>query len=422
MKAMTAITSNTSRRCSGPRQRLSALASVLLATAWFGCGGSAGSEPPPAAPEPEPPSEPLPIEGAAAEEQESNAPAAIAEADFGEHDGKPVKLYTLTNQNGLVLKAMTYGAIITEFHVPDKAGKHADIVLGFDTLNGYVEGNPYFGATVGRVANRIKNAQFQLEGKQYKLAANNKPHHLHGGDKGWDKVVWSAEASETPEGPSVTFSYVSPDGEEGYPGTVTAKSTYTLTNQNELKVEMTATADKTTLVNLAHHSYWNLGGHDSGTIEDHELTLTADKYTPPVGLVPEGAIKPVKGTPFDFTSAKPIGKDLKAAGGKPVGFDHNWIVNGEANEMRPVAKLRHPASGRVMSIEANQPGVQFYSGNFLDGSTKGKGGTAYVQYAGLCLETQKFPNSINVPAWKDQVILKPGTTYQHTMVHRFSVE
>ena len=418
MKGKSSVMSNPKQLAE--RTRLAQISGVL-SIAWYGCAGGTSAEPPPAAPESPEASAPLPMQGAEPASEPEKAPA-ISEAEFGVHDGKPVKVFTLTNANGLVLKAITYGAIITEFHVPDKAGNKADIVLGFDSLNGYVEGNPYFGATVGRVANRIKNAKFTLEGKQYKLAANNAPHHLHGGNKGWDKVVWDAEAVETANGPQIKFSYVSPDGEEGYPGTVTAKATYTLTNQDELRVEMQATTDKTTLVNMAHHSYWNLGGHASGTIEDHELTLMADKYTPPNGLVPEGGIKPVKGTPFDFTNPKPIGKDLKAAGGKPIGFDHNWVVNGEPGELRPVAKLKHPASGRVMTLEADQPGIQFYSGNFLDGSTVGKGGTKYAQYAGLCLESQKFPNSINVPAWKDEVILKPGATYQHTMVHRFSAE
>ena len=393
-----------------------ALSMLVAANA---CG--AAPEPVPATPPPGG-SEPLPIESRATESVKETAPAAIVESDFGVYNGSPVKLFTLTNENGLVLKAMTYGAIITEFHVPDREGKHADIVLGFDDLNSYVEGNPYFGATVGRVANRIKNAKFTLEGKSYQLSANDAPHSLHGGKKGWDKVVWDAKTSETPDGPQVTFSYVSHDGEEGYPGTVHASSTYTLTNEDQLRVEMRATSDKTTLVNMVHHSYWNLAGHAAGTIEDHELLLSADKYAPPNGLVPEGSVKPVKGTPFDFTAQKPIGKDLKAAGGKPVGFDHNWVVNGDPNTLRTVAILKHPGSGRTMTLSADQPGVQFYTGNFLDGTTKGKGGTAYPQYAGLCLESQKFPNSINVPAWQAQVILKPGATYQHTMVHAFSVE
>jgi aldose 1-epimerase len=305
--------------------------------------------------------------------------------------------------------------------VPDKGGKLADIVLGFENLDGYVKGSPYFGATVGRVANRIRGAKFKLDGKDYKLAANNGQHHLHGGVKGWDKVIWSAEPVETADGPALKLTYVSKDGEEGYPGTVTATTLYTLTNKNEFKVEMSATTDKTTIVNMAHHTYWNLGGFASGPITDHELTLMADNYTPGDPMVPTGQIKPVKGTPFDFTAPKPIGKDLKAAGGDPIGFDHNFVVNGDAHAMRPVAKLKDPKSGRVMTLEADQPGVQFYSGNFLDGKTKGKG-VAYAQYTGMCLETQKFPNSINIPAWKDEVILKPGATYKHTMIHRFTTE
>ncbi len=347
----------------------------------------------------------------------------ILRAPFGEVAGQEVALYTLQNPNGMLVKVMTYGAAVTELHVPDRAGKFSDVVLGFDTLDDYVKGGSlYFGASVGRVANRIRNAKFKLGGKEYSLTVSDKPHHLHGGTKGWDKVVWAAQATETPEGPQVRLSYVSKDGEQGYPGTVHATSTYTLTNNNELRIEMTATTDKTTIVNMVHHSYWNLAGHDSGSIADHELTLFADKYTPGDPQVPTGAVLPVKGTPFDFTIAKRIGKDLERAGGKPIGFDHNFIVNGEPNALRPVARLRDPQSGRVLTIEADQPGVQLYTGNFLDGTKNGKAGTAYPQYAGLCLETQKFPNAINVPAWRDQVVLEPGQTYRHTMVLRFTAD
>jgi aldose 1-epimerase len=346
---------------------------------------------------------------------------SITEAPYGNVGGTEVKLYTLKNKNGVVAKITNYGGIITELHVPDKAGKTADIVLGYDKLDDYVKATPYFGAVIGRVANRVKNAQFTLEGKAYKLAANNAPHALHGGKMGWDKVVWTAEAIETDNGPALKLTYVSKDGEEGYPGTVTAHNTYTLTNGNELKVEMDATTDKTTIVNMAHHSYWNLAGHGSGPITGQELTLFADQYTPG-DPVPDGKVKAVKGTPFDFTAPKLIGKDLKDAGGKPTGFDSNWIVKGDPHTLRPVAKLKDPKSGRVLELSADQPGVQFYSGNFLDGSNKGKGGVVYQQYTGLCLESQKFPNSINVPAWKDEVILKPGATYKHVMVHKFSAE
>ena len=342
-------------------------------------------------------------------------------AAFGKLGDTPVQIYTLTNKNGLVARITNYGATLTELHVPDRAGTLADVVLGFDDLDGYRKGTAYFGAIVGRVANRIMNASFELEGQRYSLAANDRPHHLHGGRTGWDKVIWNARPVDTADGPALELTYVSKDGEEGYPGTVTARTVYTLTNKNELKVEMDATTDKTTLVNMAHHSYWNLGGYNSGTILDHELMLNADQYTPGTPMVPDGRVVSVKGTPFDFTSAKAVGRDLKQAGGKPIGYDHNFVVNGVPNQLRPVARLRDPKSGRVMTVAADQPGVQFYTGNFLDGSAKGKGAT-YGQYAALCLETQKFPNAINVPAWRDQVILRPGQMYRHLMVHTFSVE
>ena len=355
----------------------------------------------------------------AKKEKAAAKPKAIEKASFGTVDGKPVDVYTLTNAKGAVAKITNYGAIITDLQMPDKAGKMGSVVLGLDDVDTYVKKSPYFGATAGRVANRIKDATFTLDGKQYKLNANDPPHALHGGKKGWDKVIWTAEPKETKDGPSLKLTYVSKEGDENYPGTVTATTLYTLTNDNELRADMSATTDKTTLINMAHHSYWNLAG--GGTILDHELTIPADSYTPGEGLVPTGAVKPVKGTPFDFTTAKPIGKDVKAAGGKPVGYDHNWVVNGEPHQLRVVAKLKDPKSGRVMTISADQPGLQFYSGNFMDGSLKGKG-TTYNQYAALCLETQKFPNSINVPAWREEVILKPGQTYKHTMVHKFTTE
>jgi aldose 1-epimerase len=364
-----------------------------------------------------------PPPAATANVEATSKPAAIAKSAFGNVDGKEVSLYTMTNAKGLVMKVTNYGTIITELYVPDKSGKLGDIVGGYENLDGYLKSTPYFGATVGRIANRIKNGQFQLEGKTYKLAVNNPPNHLHGGKKGWDKVVWDAEPTETPNGPSIQFTYVSKDGEEGYPGTVTAKVTYALTNDNEFKVDMAATTDKTTIVNMAHHTYWNLGGYDSGSIAEEELTLYADKYTPGDPVVPTGAVKPVKGTPFDFTTAKAVGKDLKAVvvTGNPIGYDNNFVVNGDPHALRPVARMKDPKSGRVLTLEADQPGVQFYAGIFLDGTITGKG-HVYKQYDAFCLETQKFPNSINVPAWKNEVILKPGQTYKHVMIHRFSTE
>jgi aldose 1-epimerase len=404
------------------------LAGRLAALSLGFCAACARPEPSvapppaaPAAPAPPPPAATLAAPAAAAPAPAAPRPA-IEKTPFGQADGKDITLFTLTNGNGLVLKAINYGATVTELWVPDKHGKLADVVLGFESLDGYTNGkNPFFGVTVGRVANRIRGAKFKLAGKDYKVADNDKPHHLHGGLKGWDKMVWDTESLETPEGPALRFTYVSKDGEEGYPGTVTARTTYTLTAKNELRVEMVATTDKTTLVNMAHHSYWNLGGFSSGAILDHELTLHAAEYTPGDPMVPTGQVKKVAGTPFDFTTAKSVGKDLEKTGGKPVGYDHNYVVSGEPQTLRPVARLKDPKSGRVMTLEADQPGVQLYTGNFLDGSLTGKG-ARYDKHTGLCLETQKFPNSINVPAWQNQVILEPGQTYRHLMIHRFSAE
>lgn len=395
---------------------------MLMAVA---CGGS---QPDPNVGEPASPAEPgLPAEAPAAEAPAEAKEESISKAPHGKVDGQDVDLYTLRNANGLVMKVTNYGVIITEFWAPDRDGKLADIVGGYENVDGYVNKTPYFGTTVGRVANRIANAQFKLEGKTYKLAANNGPHHLHGGNKGWDKVVWTGTPSGTDTDPAVTFTYVSKDGEEGYPGTVTAKLTYTLTSNNELVVDMEATTDATTIVNMAHHSYWMLQGIGNGGIKDQTLQIHAEKFTPGKppkpgqDAVPSGTVKSVDKTPFDFRAAKPIGQDLEAAGGKPIGFDHFWIVDGEPNAMRPVATLKDPKSGRVLTLEADQPGVQFYAGIFLDGTITGKGVT-YNQYDALCLETHKFVNAINVPAWKDQVILKPDQTYKQKMVHRFTTE
>lgn len=345
----------------------------------------------------------------------------VENAPFGEIDGVPVYLYTLKNENGLVAKISDYGATVVELHAPDRSGKLEDVTRGFDDLEGYRSaGNPYFGATIGRVANRIKNATFSLDGKTYKLAANNGKHHLHGGVRGWDKVLWTAEP--VPGQAALKLSYVSKDGEEGYPGTVTATTVYTLTSANELRVEMSAVTDKATPVNMAHHTYWNLAGPTSDSIQQHVLTLHAAKYTPGgADLVPTGLEKPVAGTPFDFQSPKAVGKDLKAVGGTPIGYDHNYIVDGNAGDLRPVARLEDPKSGRVMELSANQAGVQLYTGNFMDGTASGRGVT-HKQYSALCLETQMFPNAIDVPAWKERVILKPGQTYHHVMVHKFSAQ
>jgi aldose 1-epimerase len=351
-------------------------------------------------------------------------PAPIASTPWGNVDGKEVTLYTLTNEHGLFMKVATYGGIITELHVPDRNGQLADIVLGFDSLDEYRKSSPYFGAIIGRVANRIAGATFTLGGKHYALARNNGKTSLHGGTRGWDKVLWNAQPKTTPDGPSLELTYTSNAGEEGYPGTVNASVTYTLTNQNELRVEMSATTDETTLINMAQHTYWNLGGHDSGAVLEQELAINARKYTPTDARTQtaNGEVRPVKGTPFDFTSAKPIGRDLKAAGGDPIGFDSNWIVDGDPLTLRTVARAKDPKSGRVLTLASDQPGLQFYTGNYLDGSIHGKGGAVYHQYDGFCLETQKFPNSINVPAWKEAVLLEPGRVYRSTMIHSFTTE
>jgi aldose 1-epimerase len=349
---------------------------------------------------------------------------SIQQRAWGKVDGQPVTLFTLTNKNGLLVKVATYGGTITELHVPDRAGTLADIVLGFDDVASYVKSSPYFGAIIGRVANRISGAQFQLEGVSHQLAANNGKNSLHGGVKGWDKVVWDAIAVDTPDGPSVQLSYTSKDGEEGFPGTVKAENTYTLTHENELKVEMKAETDRLTVLNMAHHSYFNLAGHAAGTVLEHVVKLNASKYTPndPALHTVGGQVAPVAGTPFDFMALKPIGQDLQAAGGDPIGFDSNWIVDGPSHELREVAEVKDPRSGRVLKLKGDQPGVQFYSGNYLDGTLLGKAFAKYPQYAGFCLETQRFPNAINVPAWQGQVIVKPGARYASTMIFSFTTE
>jgi aldose 1-epimerase len=350
----------------------------------------------------------------------SDPSPALARDGFGALDGRAIERYTLKNGHGLTLRVITYGAIITELTVPDRNGKLGDVVLGFENLEGYREHSPYFGAIVGRVANRIRGASFELNGQRYALAANNGPDHLHGGKRGWDKVVWSAEDVSDGAAAAVRLSYVSRDGEEGYPGTVTASVTYALTNQDELKVDMRARTDRTTIVNLAQHTYFNLAGFASGSVAEQELTLSADAYTPGDPLIPDGRVLPVQGSAFDFTEPKAIGKDLAAAGATP-GFDHNFVVRGEAHALRPVARLVDPGSGRMMTLEADQPGVQLYTSNFLRGDFEGKG-VRYARHSGVCLETQAFPNAINVPAWRDQVILQPDREYQHRMLYRFSTE
>lgn len=337
-------------------------------------------------------------------------------------DGTPVDLYILSNSKGAVCKVMTYGVIVTELQMPDRHGKFNDIVLGFDHLDGYLKGHPYFGAIVGRVGNRIAKGRFTLNGVTYQLATNNGPNHLHGGLKGFDKVVWQAEPVSAVDGVAVKFSYLSRDGEEGYPGNLKAVVVLTLTDSNELRFDYTVTTDKDTPVNLTHHGYWNLAGAENGGILNHELFLNADRFTPvDATLIPTGELKPVAGTVMDFTKPTAIGARIKQVGGDPVGYDHNYVLNKPLGAPGLVARVSEPTSGRVMEIFSTEPGVQFYSGNFLDGSIKGKKGVVYQQYHGFCLETQHFPDSVNHPNFPSYV-LKAGETYRSTTVHRFSAK
>lgn len=347
--------------------------------------------------------------------------ASLTKASFGRLPaGQAVELYTLQNTRGVTLKVMTYGAIITELRVPDRDGKFDDIVLGFDNLEGYLKGHPYFGAVVGRYANRIAKGKFTLEGKTYTLATNNFPNALHGGLKGFDKVVWTAAPKSVTNGEAIRFTYTSRDGEEGYPGTMNVTVTYTLTNDNELRMDYEATTDQDTVVNLTNHTYWNLAG--GGDIYGHELTLSADRFTPVDDtLIPTGDIVPVKGTPMDFTTAKPIGRDLKQLKNDPQGYDHNFVLRSSGGKLAPCAVVHDPKSGRTLTITTDQPGVQFYSGNFLDGTLTGKGGQVYQQHNALCLETQHFPDSPNQPNFPS-VVLHPGQTYKTSTVHQFTAQ
>jgi aldose 1-epimerase len=352
---------------------------------------------------------------------------SIEVTDWGTLEGKPVHLWTLKNAAGMTMKVSDYGTIVTELWVPDAKGQMVDVVLGRPSLQAYIERTQYFGCTAGRCANRIAKGQFTIDDKACQVTCNNGPNCLHGGAKGFDKRLWDGKAGIVNGDPSITFTYVSAAGEEGFPGTCTAKVTYTLTARNELAVDMQATTDAPTCVNLAHHTYWNLGGQGSGSILDHELTLNADRYTPvDAALITTGEITDVAGTPLDFRKQKTVGTDfakLPATKDDPGGYDHNFVVNGAAGSMRNCATVRSPRTGIVMTVSSDQPGIQFYSGNFLDG-VPGKGTATYAKNDGLCLETQAFPDSINKQGkagWPD-VVLRPGKTYSHRMVHAFTAK
>jgi aldose 1-epimerase len=330
-------------------------------------------------------------------------------------DGKPVDLYTLTNRNGVVARITNYGTIITELHVPDRSGKVADVVLGFDNLDQYLKGHPYFGCTVGRVANRIAKGKFTLDGKTYSLAVNNGPNHLHGGIEGFDKMVWRANPLP---GAAVKFDYSSPDGQEGYPGRLDVTVAMTLTDADEVRIDYTAVSDKPTPVNLTNHSYFNLRG--AGDVLSHELMLAADYFTPTdATLIPTGELRPVKGTVMDFSRPLPIGSRISELKTEEPGYDSNYVINGGGKSLALAARVYEPQSGRVMEVHTTHPGVQLYTANYLDGTLTGKRGLVYQRHMAFCLETQHFPDSVNHPDFPS-CILRPGQTYKQTTVHKFT--
>ncbi len=344
----------------------------------------------------------------------------IKKEHFGKtNDGENVDLFYLTNKNGIVVKITNYGGIITSIMVPDKNGKFDDIVLGFNTLDKYLKGHPYFGAIIGRYANRISKAKFFLNGNEYKLAANNGENHLHGGIKGFDKVLWKAEEINKNDEICLKLSYLSKHGEEGYTGNLSVCVIYSLTNNNELKIDYKAETDRATPINFTNHSYFDLKGAGKSDILSHVLTIHADKYTPvDKGLIPTGELKKVKGTPMDFLKPCSIGLRIKKVNG---GYDHNFVLNHKKGILSPGARVYEPETGRVIEILTTQPGIQFYSGNFLDGTIKGKNAKQYNKHYGFCLETQHFPDSPNHTNFPS-TILKPGEKYIQTTIYKFYTE
>ncbi len=352
--------------------------------------------------------------------------SGVEQKPFGSKDGRPVTLYTLTNSHGMEVRTMNYGGIILSIKVPDRKGAIADVVLGHDTLEGYTPNPPYLGAIVGRYANRIANGSFTLDGKTYTLPKNDGPNTLHGGTtRTFDKVVWDAEPLKGKTG--VSYTYLAKDGEEGFPGNLKATVTYTLTDTNELILDYTATTDKASPINMSQHSYFNLAGQGTSDILDHEVMLNADRFTPvDKNLIPTGELRPVKGTPMDFTKQTKVGARIDDSYEQIVlghGYDHNWVINRKAGDKGLVlaARVYEPTSGRVLEVSTTQPGVQFYTGNFLDGSVTGKENRVYKRRFGLCLETQHFPDSPNHPDFPS-TILKPGETFHQKTMFKFSTK
>jgi aldose 1-epimerase len=355
----------------------------------------------------------------------SKPTGTISQAPFGKTaDGTPVEMYTLRNYNGMETRIMTYGGIVVSLKVPDKNGKYGDVVLGYDNLDDYLKNNPFFGALVGRYGNRIANGKFALDGKEYTLALNNAPNNLHGGPVGFDKRVWKvARADVGPDGPRLELTYLSEDGDQGFPGNLKVTATYTLTDDNGLRLDYTATTDKDTVCNLTQHSYFNLTG--KGDVLNHQVFINADKFTPVDNtLIPTGKLKPVAGTPFDFRTATAVGVRIDANDDQIKfghGYDHNWVIDKPPGKLGLVARVTDPITGRAMEVWSTEPGVQFYSGNFLDGSITGKNGWVYQRRNGLCFEPQHYPDSPNHPQFPSAE-LKPGQTYHNTIIYKFSVQ
>jgi aldose 1-epimerase len=347
--------------------------------------------------------------------------AGITKQAWDKVDSVDVDLYTLTNKNGVEVQISNYGGKVTSWVTPDKSGKKSNIVLGFDSPQKYTPAVPYFGALIGRYGNRIAKGKFTLDGKEYTLATNNNENHLHGGNKGFDKVVWTAEPI-VDSVPSLTLTYLSKDGEEGYPGNLKVTVKYTLSDADELKIQYTATTDKATPVNLTNHSYFNLSGDLTKTILDEEVQINADKYTPVnAGLIPTGELKPVAGTPFDFTKPTKIGAHINEVPGKPVGYDHNFVLNNSDTTLHLAATVYDAESGRKLEVLTTEPGIQFYTGNFLDGTLKMDNGKPINQHTALCLETQHFPDSPNEPSFPSTTLM-PGKTLHSTTIYKISVK
>jgi aldose 1-epimerase len=368
----------------------------------------------------------IPVLAFAAMAQTPAKGGSVNKAVFGKTpDGKSVDAYTLTNSNGMEVRAITFGGIITSIRVPDKSGKFDDVALGFNTLDNYLRNPPYFGAIIGRYGNRIAKGQFTLDGKTYTLAVNNRPNHLHGGNKGFDKIVWKAESFKNADNVGIIFTHTSKDGDEGYPGNLSLRVTYTLNNKNEITFDYEATTDKATPVNLTQHSYFNLAGEGNGDILSHLMTLHAGKMTPvDQNLIPTGELAPVDGTPFDFRKPTAIGARIGATHDQirfGNGYDHNFVIDRNGNGLVLAAHVEEPTSRRVLEVSTTEPGIQFYTGNFLDGSLTGKSGKPYARRTGFALETQHYPDSPNKPMFPS-TILKPGETYRSKTVYAFSVK